>query len=211
MNNLLEQVAVSPAEHNTLKVLSLDYIAGIFDGEGSITTSSRNSPYGQVTIPSTDFVLVERIAHALVHYGVKAAVGRMTMTKNRLGKKPQKVVRVRSISAIHKFCELMIPRVVIPRKKAALQDQWRVFILFPMRNRGAAKALISRENALTQIANGKIFKPYIPPKKTYCKYGHPYAGNNLYTAPSGARHCKECRRRADKKSKEKMRERHKCV
>jgi hypothetical protein len=29
--------------------------------------------------------------------------------------------------------------------------------------------------------------------KTHCPAGHPYSGDNLYTAPNGDRHCRTCR------------------
>lgn len=31
-------------------------------------------------------------------------------------------------------------------------------------------------------------------RKTHCPAGHPYAGSNLYTAPSGRRLCRACQR-----------------
>ena len=34
--------------------------------------------------------------------------------------------------------------------------------------------------------------------KTHCPYGHPYSGENLYTAPNGYRQCRTCRRRNQK-------------
>ena len=30
--------------------------------------------------------------------------------------------------------------------------------------------------------------------KTHCPSGHPYSGDNLYTSPTGARHCRACQR-----------------
>lgn len=40
------------------------------------------------------------------------------------------------------------------------------------------------------LALGRRGRPF----KTYCRWGHPLSGQNLYVAPSGARHCKECKR-----------------
>lgn len=34
---------------------------------------------------------------------------------------------------------------------------------------------------------------------THCPQGHPYAGDNLYTSPSGARSCRECGRAHSRK------------
>ena len=33
---------------------------------------------------------------------------------------------------------------------------------------------------------------YFHSSKTHCQRGHPYEGDNLYVAPSGARHCRTC-------------------
>ena len=53
------------------------------------------------------------------------------------------------------------------------------------------------------IEHGKTFTPEAIAKgvaaaakkqsaKTHCRRGHPYSGENLYTDPSGKRHCKKC-------------------
>jgi hypothetical protein len=42
-------------------------------------------------------------------------------------------------------------------------------------------------------------------RKTDCPQGHPYSGENLYTAPSGARYCRTCNR---KQTRERSRERY---
>jgi hypothetical protein len=41
--------------------------------------------------------------------------------------------------------------------------------------------------------------------KTHCKRGHPLSGENLYVEPKGTRACKQCRRDAVRRSREKKR------
>jgi hypothetical protein len=38
-------------------------------------------------------------------------------------------------------------------------------------------------------------------RKTHCPQGHPYAGRNLYVAPSGQRGCRECNRANQRRRK----------
>lgn len=40
-------------------------------------------------------------------------------------------------------------------------------------------------------------------KQTHCPAGHPYAGENLYFTPKGGRQCRECKRAAFRRFKEK--------
>lgn len=44
------------------------------------------------------------------------------------------------------------------------------------------------------VRSGKRDRP-APSRKTHCKYGHPFAGTNLYTTPNGHRACRTCQRR----------------
>lgn len=41
-------------------------------------------------------------------------------------------------------------------------------------------------------------------RKTHCKHGHPLSGNNLYVAPNGKRACQVCRRKAERRYKERQ-------
>src|SRR3990167_5557310 len=41
-------------------------------------------------------------------------------------------------------------------------------------------------------------------KKTHCKHGHPYAGDNLTIAKSGERTCKKCRNRISSEARKRM-------
>lgn len=48
------------------------------------------------------------------------------------------------------------------------------------------------DNSQDAIRNGRSFDTNS--HKTHCPQDHPYAGENLYISPSGARHCVTCRR-----------------
>lgn len=42
-------------------------------------------------------------------------------------------------------------------------------------------------------------------RKTHCKQGHPYSGDNLYVDPRGERYCRTCKREADRKRNARLR------
>jgi len=42
-------------------------------------------------------------------------------------------------------------------------------------------------------------------KKTHCKQGHQYSGDNLYLMPNGHRRCKECHRQEQSRQRQKKR------
>lgn len=44
-------------------------------------------------------------------------------------------------------------------------------------------------------------------RRTHCKYGHPFAGDNLILRPTGGRDCLECRRRRTRENCRKLRAR----
>jgi hypothetical protein len=46
-----------------------------------------------------------------------------------------------------------------------------------------------KQNIADSIARHRHFSA----NKTHCPHGHPYAGDNLYTAPTGARQCRTCK------------------
>lgn len=50
--------------------------------------------------------------------------------------------------------------------------------------------VVSQEENIRRGEGGKNYRD-----KTHCPQGHPYAGDNLYTAPSGNRLCRKCQRR----------------
>lgn len=56
-----------------------------------------------------------------------------------------------------------------------------------------------------QRAEARVLKPP-KPKPTHCRYGHPYAGDNLYVVPStGIWQCKACGRASDERRKARRR------
>ena len=52
------------------------------------------------------------------------------------------------------------------------------------------QAVTPREN---NLASDRVLSA-INARKTRCPQGHPYAGDNLYITPQGARHCRACKR-----------------
>jgi hypothetical protein len=55
------------------------------------------------------------------------------------------------------------------------------------------------------LRRGEGFGQRLYRQKEACKDGHPLAGDNLYVAPDGHRHCKTCRRAVDKRRYERDR------
>jgi hypothetical protein len=138
------------------------YIAGFFDGEGSLCYSTSPmgglSP-GRITIAQSGVpgrMLLEEIRDFLHTQGIKCSVLRNRKRKSKPHWKPAWILFVNSRRGSLVFAKNVLPYVRI--KRPACQDLIRFFTLFPARCGGFPEGLVSTETLRSDLESGLSIK-----------------------------------------------------
>ncbi len=99
------------------------YVAGFFDGEGTVGTSGKYSICASIS--QKDLHVLDLIVHFLLGQGVEANINGYPSGASNL------CIRARSLKS---FLEGVRPYVIV--KKQVVEDAWRSLRLFPKRGPG---------------------------------------------------------------------------
>lgn len=93
---------------------------------------------------------------------------------------------------------IRVHRLAFSEFRGVIPDGYLVDHLCRVReccNPNHLEAVTRRVNTLRGNSFSAVFA-----RTTHCPKGHELAGDNLYTAPSGSRNCKECKRRQSREA-----------
>jgi len=113
------------------------YIAGFFDGEGSVVSMMNYALSPSIEMSQSKVVgklLLEDIQKFLKENGIESSVRERLTSPSHLGKQPVYNLRLRSVEGVQKFILSTLPYLRI--KRAVAQDVMRFRKLYPPRYRG---------------------------------------------------------------------------
>ncbi len=100
-------------------ILSVEYMAGFFDGEGCLSmTKVRGCWFSpEATVANTDYYIMKAFAYTLELCNVKH---KFIIRKLQLNRKPLYCIRVREMRSLYVFCQLLRPSLKIKQSRADL-------------------------------------------------------------------------------------------
>ena len=113
-------------------IMNWSYIAGFFDGEGSLwfaRASTGGGIHAQITIGQSSELVLQKMAAFLVGHGILAKVSQRKKQEGNLQKKEFFVLYVTNLINVRKFLEGVMPYLVV--KKVGAQDVLRYMRLYP--------------------------------------------------------------------------------
>lgn len=163
--------------------ISWEWIAGFFDGEGSIGVYTNNARACGMTTASVSQAgdrgekVLKEIQEFLTQRGIKSYLG----CKKNVRIKDVWALRILARSSLDPFLRGILPYLRV--KKLEAQDVLRFIIAFPPVSQGTYFKELNEERK-----QSGWYK-----KKTHCPQGHPYdAVNTGIISTTGARRCKAC-------------------
>src|SRR5258706_1175132 len=163
--------------------ISWEWIAGFFDGEGSIGVYTNNARASGMTTASASQAgergekVLKEIQVFLAQRDIKSYLG----YKKNVRIKDVWALRILARNSLEPFIRGILPYLRV--KKLEAQDVLRFIIAFPPIPQGTYFKELNEERRQTGWYK----------KKIHCPHGHPYDETNTGIASTtGARRCKAC-------------------
>lgn len=151
-------------------VMTWAYLAGFFDGEGSVRFAPGKSNNFQLSIHQSECnsgqIILDEIAAFLRQWGVRCKVSAKQPYKTRRGMVGMFRLYMNNRAGGIIMIQHMLPYLRV--KRVIAQDILRYFIIFPVLHRNGVE------------------------KRSHCKNGHVYTPNTIHLRKDGSRECAIC-------------------